>query len=137
MKSLSCAPALVAHQHLANLRFMCHMLLGRGQRETQALEQAHRAEIVALEDGKEAADFVVLDKLRDHRFDSAVPKAATPVCAGQLVGDGRVSRADCCLNITDKLGSWNPDDPVEPLFAAVRRASCLELRVAGAQPFKR
>src|ERR1700682_1028445 len=117
---------------------MGHTLLGRGQREAQALKQAHRAEIVALEHGEEAADFVMLDKIRDHRFDSAAPKASTPVSAGQLVGDGRVtSRADCCLNITDELGSWNPDDPVKPLFVAVRRESCLELLVAGAQPFKR
>src|SRR2546430_1390679 len=117
---------------------MCHMLLERGQRETQALKQAHRAKVVALKHGEEAADFVVLDKLRDHGFNSAAPKAATPVSAGQLIGDSRVTfGADCCLNITDELESWNPDDPVEPLFAAIRRESCLELCQPRAQPFKR
>src|SRR6266567_1897183 len=103
MKSLSCAPVLAAHQHLASLSFMCNMLLGRGQRETQALKQTRGAEIVALEHSEEAADFVAPDKLRDHRLDSAAPKATTPVSAAQFVGDSRVSRADCCLNITDEL----------------------------------
>src|SRR5258706_4559276 len=41
------------------------------------------------------------------------------------------------LNVTDKLGSWQADNPVEPLFPTVRRQPRFELRESRAQPFER
>src|SRR6266581_2566624 len=118
----SAALDIVAHQHLAGLDPLLRVLLWRSGGETQALKQAHRAEVSALEHSRQAAHLVVLDKLGNHSLDSLVREAATPVSAGQLVGDSCMAvGAHRCLNITDKLGNWNADDPIEPLFLTVGR----------------
>lgn len=126
------------HQHFARFNSMRYMLLGRGEREAQALKQSNRAHILALEHGEEAADSVVFDKLREHRLDRLARKAATPVGAGQHVGDGRATvRADCRLHISDELGRRKAYDPVEPLFLPIPRAPGLELPESGMQPLWR
>jgi hypothetical protein len=51
------------HQQLARFNFMLHVLLSRGWRETQALEQAHRAKIVAFEYRGELVYLMALDQL--------------------------------------------------------------------------
>src|SRR5437773_1007789 len=88
-----------------------------------ALEQAHRAKIPAVQHGGQAAYLIALDKLCDHRFDCPAREAATPVSAGQLVGNSRPPVGmQRCLNVADELGAREPDDPVEPPFPAARRA---------------
>src|SRR6266571_8709713 len=127
-----------AHQHLAGLDLLLRVLLWRSEGETQALEQAHRAEISALEHSRQAAHSIVLGKLGNHGLDGLAREAATPVGAGQLVGDSCMAvGAHRCLNITDKLGSWNADGPIKPLFLTVGRQPRLELRKPRAQPFER
>src|SRR3981081_1049023 len=96
--------------------------LSRGWREAQALEQAHRAKIVAFEPSGEAAYLVALAKLGDHGLDSSARKPATPVSAGQLVGDGCAAVGiHRRLDIADQLGSWKAGDPVEPLLLTTRQ----------------
>src|SRR5258708_19889995 len=95
---------------------MLHVLLRRCRRETQALEQAHRTKIFAFEHGGEAAYPVVPDKLGDHRLNGLAREAATPVSAGQLVGDCRARIGmHRCLNVTDELESRDTAYPVEPI----------------------
>src|SRR6267143_2739348 len=112
--------------------------LSRGWREPQALEQAHRAKILAFEYSGEIVYLIVLDQLGDHGLDSSARKPATPASAGQLVGDGCAAVGiHRRLNIADKLGSRKADNPVEPLLLTIRRPPRFELREPGAQPFER
>ncbi len=72
---------------------------------------------------------------RRHGFDSLARKAATPVSAGQLVGDScATSRTNCCLNIADEFGTWKANGPVKPTLGAVCGEPCLEFCEPGAQP---
>ncbi len=48
---------------------MLHVPLSRGWREPQALEQAHRAKIVAFEHSGEIVYLIVLDQLGEHGLD--------------------------------------------------------------------
>src|SRR6266513_1587550 len=131
-------PRFALHPHLARFNLMLPVPLSRGWRETQALEQAHRAKIRAFEHGGEIVYLIALDQLGDHGLDSLPREPATPVSAGQFVGDGRAALGvHGCLNIADQLGTRKADDPVEPLFLAIRRQPRLELREPGAQPFDR
>src|SRR5882762_2731830 len=85
---------------------MLRVPLSRGWREPQALEQAHRAKIPAFEYRGELAYLIALDQLGDHGLDGLAREPATPVSAGQLVGDGCAAGAiDGCLNIADQLGA--------------------------------
>src|SRR5882762_5449606 len=117
---------------------MLRVPLSRGWREPQALEQAHRAKIPAFEYRGELAYLIALNKLGDHGRDSLAREPATPVSAGQLVGDGCAAGGiDGRLNIADQLGARQADHPVEPLLLTIRRPPRFELREPGAQPFER
>src|SRR5467141_4329023 len=117
---------------------MLRVPLSRGWREPQALEQAHRAKILAFEYRGELAYLIALNQLGDHGLDGLAREPATPVSAGQLVGDGCAAVGiHRRLNIADQLGSWKADDPVEPLFLTIPRPPRFELREPDAQPFER
>ena len=62
-------PLFALHESLAGFNVVLHALLERGRRETQALEHAHRAKILALEYRGELVYLIALDQLGDHGLD--------------------------------------------------------------------
>jgi hypothetical protein len=110
------------------------LLRARGGK-AKPLEKRHRAKVACLQDRDEVRDPVLVFKLLEHCPHCAASYALAPVLAVEFIRDiGGVIFKNGGLNVARKASARKTNDPIEPLFFAIARATALQTLESTSKP---